>query len=69
MEWMRRILEVLREELIRFSNFEIWKEIEKNQGWLKASTLDACKNDNSFTEIRNSVPKAGFQENDKDFTF
>lgn len=69
MEWMRRILEVYREELIRFSNSEIWKEREKNQGWLKASTLDACKNDNSFMEIRNSTPKAGFQENGKDVAF
>lgn len=44
-------------------------EGEKNQGWLKASTLDAYKNDNLFMEIRNSVPKADIQENNKDLTF
>lgn len=40
-EQMRGILEVLKEELIKFSNFGIWKESEKNHGWLRASSLDA----------------------------
>lgn len=45
------------------------EEERKGPKMTKASTLNACKNDNSFTEIRNSEPNAGFQENGKDFAF
>lgn len=69
MQRMRGILEALREGLIKFSNFGMWAEREEKQGKLKTSSLDAWRNEDSFTEIRNGGQKAGFQENGKDFHF
>lgn len=46
------------------------EEREKNHGYLKASSLDLWKNEDSLIEIRNSgEEKAGFQETGKDFHF